>query len=327
MTTLILSRNNISRVNFLRRAPARSLRKISLSHNNLTSFNLNEQQVAWVSENLQELRLTDNLLSKLPMTLSKLNGLRLLDLGRNSISQTSDVKCLGSLKSLAILNLRGNPIAEDGEYKNKVLKMVGKKLEILDGRRLSKGKMKIAKKTVRGIKKPCRISPYGCRPHSSEDGDTSSETEALFRKELSKVGKLAPYNPFDELERGNLNADFTETNRISEESFKADAQFALELAQKNATFERTERYLLNKIKKSLMHMQKGSDSDLEENEDVDTELDERIKRTTRTEIEDVKFFRNLSHRAEKRAWRQSRRQMGPVIPGEEGAPTSLRLEL
>ncbi|KAI8343880.1 hypothetical protein BC941DRAFT_497280 [Chlamydoabsidia padenii] len=128
LNTLVISHNSVTKIPNLMALP--KLVKVSASHNKLKEVpNLSGQ-----SASLKELRLNDNKIVTIPNTLRKCQALAIIDLGNNRISKWSDIASLGSLLNLHNLNLRGNPITKNKDYKDKILALVPS-LRVLDGER------------------------------------------------------------------------------------------------------------------------------------------------------------------------------------------------
>eukprot|EP00466_Bigelowiella_natans_P017754 jgi/Bigna1/79345/fgenesh1_pg.61_\ len=166
LSTLVLSRNNISTLDFIRRGGGRFIRKLSLSHNQISTMDPGALQRL---PNVQELKVTGNSIRNVPEALKGLQYLKLLDLGHNQLESVESLgpllcrcrntyendqsnsrhrrhrsrphcKCAESLQSLRNLNLRGNEIEDCFiSYPPHQLTHRGgedRPLEVLDGRRL-----------------------------------------------------------------------------------------------------------------------------------------------------------------------------------------------
>ncbi|RUS14510.1 hypothetical protein BC937DRAFT_93703 [Endogone sp. FLAS-F59071] len=112
LNTLVLSHNKIDTLPTL--PTLINLTKLSVAHNNLRlipdlSFNTA----------LKEARLNDNKILTIPDTVRACNALEILDLGNNLLREWSDIAPLGSLIHLLNLNLKGNPICQKPDYKEK----------------------------------------------------------------------------------------------------------------------------------------------------------------------------------------------------------------
>mmetsp|Transcript_15134 Transcript_15134/g.29750 ORF Transcript_15134/g.29750 Transcript_15134/m.29750 type:complete len:552 (-) Transcript_15134:273-1928(-) len=85
---------------------------LDLSFNNIEKIENLDKLV-----NLTDLSLFSNKIKKIE-NLEKLVNLNVLSLGDNQISELSDIKDLRQFRKLRLLNLKGNPVCEDDEYKN-----------------------------------------------------------------------------------------------------------------------------------------------------------------------------------------------------------------
>jgi len=109
-----LSHNQIQAIRNLHECV--SLRELDLRNNQISSvFKINQ-----AIGNVQTLLLTSNLISD-PVPLSKLFGLKLLDLSYNLISEVSLIKGFAKLPYLKMLWLKGNPIAYTKSYRINVI--------------------------------------------------------------------------------------------------------------------------------------------------------------------------------------------------------------
>jgi len=82
--------------------------------------------------NLQEVRLSHNLLTHIPLCLKDAPALKTLDLGHNQIFEWKNVESIGSLRALTNLNLAGNPISDRDQFVE-TIRELGKKIKILNG--------------------------------------------------------------------------------------------------------------------------------------------------------------------------------------------------
>eukprot|EP00468_Gymnochlora_sp_CCMP2014_P005928 CAMPEP_0167756802 /NCGR_PEP_ID=MMETSP0110_2-20121227/9582_1 /TAXON_ID=629695 /ORGANISM="Gymnochlora sp., Strain CCMP2014" /LENGTH=550 /DNA_ID=CAMNT_0007642941 /DNA_START=47 /DNA_END=1697 /DNA_ORIENTATION=- len=254
LTTLVVSGNNLSSPSFLSRQREKdkngvyidkshlhlpvSLRKLSLSHNNLSRLSRGISRL----HALRELRANDNNLRILPppSVLKCLRSLSVLDIGKNNIGSVAQLA--PSLSSLRNLNLRGNPITHRKDYPDCIFSgnlggELAARLEILDGRkRNTSAIVKGMQRSTRKSKKRQETSnPSSFReekltkksskrmdllrkdaPHSSEDGDSEipdNEKELLAgeieRKAIEELGlgildaeEERGENVFDRYDRG-----------------------------------------------------------------------------------------------------------------------------
>ncbi|OMJ07450.1 Leucine-rich repeat-containing protein 48 [Smittium culicis] len=123
----VISHNEIERIDGLDKL--KSLTKLSASYNKfrqIPKFGENE--------NMKEIKINNNKITFVHESLSNLVNLQVLDLGNNLITNFSQIEPLYKLKKLTNLNLKGNPIANDPEYKKTILENIPE-LRILDGER------------------------------------------------------------------------------------------------------------------------------------------------------------------------------------------------
>ncbi|OMJ10779.1 Leucine-rich repeat-containing protein 48 [Smittium culicis] len=123
----LISHNEIERIDGLDKL--KSLTKLSASYNKfrqIPKFGENE--------NMKEIKINNNKITFVHESLSNLVNLQVLDLGNNLITNFSQIEPLYKLKKLTNLNLKGNPIANDPEYKKTILENIPE-LRILDGER------------------------------------------------------------------------------------------------------------------------------------------------------------------------------------------------
>ncbi|ORZ06911.1 hypothetical protein BCR42DRAFT_383634 [Absidia repens] len=128
LNTLVISHNNIQEVSDL--SCLSNLVKLSASYNKLKEI----PDFSGQKDSLKETRLNDNDIDTIPNTLRKCQALEIIDLGNNKIENWSDIASLGSLLKLHNLNLRGNPITNKKDYKDKILNLIPS-LRVLDGER------------------------------------------------------------------------------------------------------------------------------------------------------------------------------------------------
>ncbi|KAI8324832.1 L domain-like protein [Martensiomyces pterosporus] len=151
LNTLVVSHNKIEEIPRL--AALQELTKLSAAHNRITTV----PDLA-VYLKLKEVRLNDNKIESLPESIRSCSSLKVLDLGSNLLSDWESVAPLASLTALDNLNLKGNPICEEDEYRKQVLKMVPS-LRILDGVRFDQKFLK--RKYRMRVKKRMQVSQDG----------------------------------------------------------------------------------------------------------------------------------------------------------------------
>lgn len=127
LNTLVLSHNQICELDGL--DALTSLSKLSVAHNEITSFPRLQ-----TLKNLKELRLNDNKICNIPEWVQDLSSLEILDIGNNSISNLDDLSNLSSCPNLHQLNIKGNPVAEHPEFKQKIMEHIPE-LRVLNGLR------------------------------------------------------------------------------------------------------------------------------------------------------------------------------------------------
>jgi hypothetical protein len=108
------------------------LSKLSLSHNSLKAVPDTQKNLM-----LRELRLNENRIRSLPKSLKHNTKLKILDLGKNKLKDTSVLEPLQSLRHLENLNLRGNQLCDRPSYLQDVLSLQVS-LRILDGSRVER---------------------------------------------------------------------------------------------------------------------------------------------------------------------------------------------
>jgi hypothetical protein len=102
LNTLILSRNLLSSLNVQSLV---NIRKLSLGHNSFSSF-----PDLQTLEQLQELRINNNSIDSIPISLLKNKRLKVLDISHNKISVWENIDLLTQLNCLTNLNMRENPL-------------------------------------------------------------------------------------------------------------------------------------------------------------------------------------------------------------------------
>ena len=135
LNTLVLSRNELTSESFTKESglleSMPSLTTLSISHNKLTEFPF----VAY-NKNIQNLRLNANEIKTVP-SLKRLKQLKLLDLGKNRISEWTDLERIAtscSSGTLTNLNVAGNPIEEnDKDYATRLCQLFAN-IPRLDGK-------------------------------------------------------------------------------------------------------------------------------------------------------------------------------------------------
>jgi len=132
LDTLVLSNNLLEEIEGIMNLT--QLTKLSLSNNKIKTIpdlsNLH---------NLLEIKLNKNMIFKIPESLSLNTNLKIVDLGNNSIQHFKDIKSLTSLPFLKNLNLWGNLICEQEDYRQKVLQILPQ-VKVLDGIQVEKKK-------------------------------------------------------------------------------------------------------------------------------------------------------------------------------------------
>jgi Leucine-rich repeat (LRR) protein len=129
LNTLVLSHNMFE---FVCVEKLKLLSKLSLSHNSLKAVPDTQKNLM-----LRELRLNENRIRSLPKSLKHNTKLKILDLGKNKLKDTSVLEPLQSLRHLENLNLRGNQLCDRPSYLQDVLSL-RVSLRILDGSRVER---------------------------------------------------------------------------------------------------------------------------------------------------------------------------------------------
>jgi len=145
LNTLALASNALEDVgDALSASP--SLRKLTLSRNRLTKMTLNALEM---STNLRELRIGHNAFKAIPACAKTLTRLKILDVGHNAIDNWGSIGDLRTLVSLEQLTLRGNPIASERGYEEKIL-AICPGLKFLDGREVGRAAAARRREDVNG---------------------------------------------------------------------------------------------------------------------------------------------------------------------------------
>ncbi|KAJ1878981.1 hypothetical protein LPJ57_003095 [Coemansia sp. RSA 486] len=127
LNTLVVSQNEISKIPEM--PLLKELTKISAAHNKISDIPDLTQY-----PKLKEIRLNDNRIAAVPESIRGCTGLKVVDLGNNKIDSWSSVAPLTSIPYLHNLNLKGNPVCEQANYREKVIEMIPS-LRVLDGER------------------------------------------------------------------------------------------------------------------------------------------------------------------------------------------------
>jgi len=176
LNTLVLSRNYLQDITCVRSVV--TLKKLSCSHNQLRKIPDLSRLVQ-----LTEVRLNDNLIDRLPSTLVSNRNLKVLDLGHNRIRNREELSVLGSLPSLKVLNLAGNPVAVEEDFQARILKLCPN-LEQLNGKALVDKKKR--KRSMRNYidnipvckeEVPCSVVDDQEKPSLPEDHKLSQQEE------------------------------------------------------------------------------------------------------------------------------------------------------
>jgi hypothetical protein len=137
LTTLVVSHNRLEDVSAVTALTA--LQKLSAGHNRIASI---PASIGCLGK-LAELRLNDNMLTAIPPELALCTGLRLIDLGNNALPDWESIGCLGKLKRLVNLTLRGNPLTPEASASTERLQAYAAtvralcaNLHVLDNRRI-----------------------------------------------------------------------------------------------------------------------------------------------------------------------------------------------
>ncbi|KAJ1652428.1 hypothetical protein IWQ61_007234 [Dispira simplex] len=142
LNTLVLSNNRLTEIPLLRKNT--EMVKLSLGNNQIRII----PDLSHLSQ-LRELRLNNNKILTIPSHLSHCVSLEILDLGNNILTSWSDVESLAFIKKLTNLNLKGNKVCDEPDYRNRVLKLMPT-LRVLDGQRCDeKYRLKLEKRQSR----------------------------------------------------------------------------------------------------------------------------------------------------------------------------------
>ncbi|KAJ1908869.1 hypothetical protein IWQ60_011483 [Tieghemiomyces parasiticus] len=127
LNTLVISHNEFEQLPALLRNL--KLIKLSATHNALRTI----PDYGHLTQ-LKELRLGNNRIASVPEAIASCQALEILDLGANLISGWSDIVALSKMTKLVNLNLKGNKLCEQPDYRAKLLQFIPT-LRILDGER------------------------------------------------------------------------------------------------------------------------------------------------------------------------------------------------
>jgi len=126
LNSLVLSHNELQTIDV---SSCKNLTKLSLSHNKFKQF----PNIEHLSD-LKELRLNDNQIRDIPLSIASCKKLKLIDLGNNKLTTLGFLETL-SKTTVENLNLKGNHICSLPDYKEKILDSLPY-LKVLDGRRI-----------------------------------------------------------------------------------------------------------------------------------------------------------------------------------------------
>ncbi|KAJ1968915.1 hypothetical protein IWQ62_000951 [Dispira parvispora] len=144
LNTLVLSNNRLTEIPLLLKNT--EIVKLSLGNNQIRVI----PDLSHLSQ-LRELRLNNNKILTIPNHLSHCASLEILDLGNNILTSWSDVESLAFIKKLTNLNLKGNKVCDEPDYRNRVLKLIPT-LRVLDGQRCDeKYRLKLEKRQNRQV--------------------------------------------------------------------------------------------------------------------------------------------------------------------------------
>lgn len=127
LNTLVVSHNQIKDIPKM--PLLTEMAKISAAHNKISKI----PDLSMYGK-LKELRLNDNRITTIPEHFRECSSLRVIDLGSNKLDDWTSIAPLASLEKLDNLNLKGNPICSESDYRKRVVEMVPS-LRILDGER------------------------------------------------------------------------------------------------------------------------------------------------------------------------------------------------
>jgi Leucine-rich repeat (LRR) protein len=111
LNTIVLSRNQLKSFSIEELGPFNFLSKLSIGHNQLTSF----PDLSSVST-LEELRINNNSITEIPQEFCATHPkLKTLDISHNLLSDWTNVTRLATMKSLTNLTLKGNRLPEPND--------------------------------------------------------------------------------------------------------------------------------------------------------------------------------------------------------------------
>ena len=137
LNTIVLSHNRLESLDGIEKL--KNLKKISSTNNKIALFPEKASVKFQWGLQLTELRLSHNLLTSIPTSLSYLPILKILDLGHNVIADYSSFPVLSTMKALRHLSLIGNPVNTKDDYSEKIREFVPT-LYVLDARRIDNRK-------------------------------------------------------------------------------------------------------------------------------------------------------------------------------------------
>lgn len=117
LNTLVLSKNQISKFHTSCSENLTALTKLSLGHNQITSWPSLE-----ACQQLQELRLNNNFIETIPERVLRNKKIKTLDLGHNRIIDWEAVRILTKYDVLTNLTLKGNPLPQPDDATTIVLR-------------------------------------------------------------------------------------------------------------------------------------------------------------------------------------------------------------
>ena len=203
LNTLVLSHNNLDSLEGI--GALTQLTKLSCSHNNLRLFPDLER-----NEQLKELRMSNNKILTIPHELHNLASLQILDLGNNLFTSYDAVLALSALRQLTNLTLKGNPICDLPDYREKILEICPD-LRILDNVRFDPKFLERQEKRKDVLEMKSRIKRKKLR--EKEDLEAGIEPGTLFenkrwirRDHIDKNGDLISSKPANDIESGQENS-------------------------------------------------------------------------------------------------------------------------
>jgi len=193
LTTLKLDNNIICSIENL--SVLSNLKWLDLSFNNITDTSGLEQLT-----NLTDLSLYNNNIKKIG-NMDSLTNLQVLSIGNNDIEAVESLLYLRTMQNLRVLNIKGNPVCHDAEYRYFILAYL-EKIKFLDYGMVSKEEIQTAKEQYQDELEEWK------EVKAVEDAAKFKDNERKVRQELLENGNLEGIDSlFNDMIAGDTEID------------------------------------------------------------------------------------------------------------------------